>query len=321
VAAFTVVLWDSYPLEVALTLVPAFIVLFSFHWLDMLDPEPWEFRIRAFLWGASVAVLGSLVANEFTAYIWSSDVAAITSAPVAEETLKILGIAFAYKSGRIRSALDGAIYAGFTAAGFALVENFIYFSSYSELGYLLPVFIGRGLATPFAHPLFSVSAGLLIGMRSRVPAALRACAGLLLAVGLHASFNATLTFTTEETADVLAGAWILTFMVTLAALVRLRGRRIALYRDMSATLAFTYNMNPVELAMFADWRGVQRLRRTITGERRRAFNDLHSVVLRIGEYHSGKQEQRHPELVGELDQARLRWNSAMKLRPPTRYPL
>ena len=54
---------------------------------------------------------------------------------------------------------DGIVYAGWVALGFAVVEDFLYFTTVVEAGLWREVFIVRALLTPFAHPLFTAWIG------------------------------------------------------------------------------------------------------------------------------------------------------------------
>ena len=76
-----------------------------------------------------------------------------------------------WRRGQFDGVIDGIVYAGFCAAGFAFTENIYYFGRvFAEHGFgtvttagVGPAFILRGVLSPFTHPLFTV----MIGDRDR----------------------------------------------------------------------------------------------------------------------------------------------------------
>lgn len=187
--------------------LPLGIVLPAVLWLDRFEAEPARYLVTAFLWGACVATAGSLILNtssllliaEVAGNDQARDVAAVVVAPVVEETLKGLGVLLALLLRRreFDGVVDGIVYAATCAAGFAFAENVLYLGrGWDEYGVsgLAVVLVTRGLFGPFAHPMFTACTGVGLGiaaMRSR--GALRylaPVAGLLLAMSLHAFWNA-----------------------------------------------------------------------------------------------------------------------------------
>ena len=113
-----------------LAFVPAFLMAAFIYWLDRYEKEPLIVLGAAFFWGAVVAAGGAYILNTvfgigIYALTGSGDVAdqATSSlvAPFVEEGLKglaLLMIFIAFRS-EFDSILDGIIYAGITALGFA----------------------------------------------------------------------------------------------------------------------------------------------------------------------------------------------------------
>lgn len=268
------------PFAVLLTLVPGFIVVGAFVWLDRVEPEPMADRVHAFLWGATFAALVGSIVNELVAELLGYEWALVLSAPLGEEMLKALGVLVAVRRRRIRSWFDGVVYAGFVGAGFALVENAVYFLEAAETGQLTVVFVGRGLATPFAHPLFTMFTGIFVG-RFAVQRSPRALFGLPIAVVLHAGWNAA-----SLRGDVYAVAMLLAavvlFWVVLAVLVMVRVRSTRVYRGVLPILAFRFGFDPFELSLLADWEAVRRARANLPRHRLVHFEVLHTAVLRVG---------------------------------------
>jgi len=297
---------------VLLTLVPGAIVVGAFLWLDRVEPEPWSERLHAFLWGATISVLVAVVANEFTATTFGESWALVGSAPLVEETMKALGVLLAARRLRLSGWFDGAVYAGFVSAGFALVENVAYFLGAEESESLVQVFVLRGLATPFAHPLFTVFTGVTIGHFFATRRAL-ALSGLPVAVLLHAGWNSMSLGGESYALLLLASAFVL-FWVVLGVLLMVRLRSTTGYRSLLPTLAFRVGLDPFELGLLSDWQSVLRTRRKLPGFRRAAFEDLHLAVRRLVPYVS-RHVDPPEELVADARRAAERFRG--RLPPPT----
>ncbi|MDQ0425834.1 PrsW family intramembrane metalloprotease [Cellulomonas iranensis] len=187
-----------------LALVPLAVVLAGIRWLDRWEPEPLGALAFGLLWGAGVAVLVSLVVNNLTLWTVASatgdlqagaGAAALVSAPIVEEAAKGAGVLVLFLARRryFDGVVDGIVYAGVVAAGFAFTENVLYFGRAGEA--LAGTFVMRGLATPFAHLLFTACTGAALGLAAR--SRHRGAAWWLLPLGLlaamigHALWNAT----------------------------------------------------------------------------------------------------------------------------------
>ena len=178
-----------------LALVPLGICILGLSWVDRWEPEPRSALLFAFLWGAGISVgITLLVGPSVSAVLYNlfpgvapEFVGPVLEAPLVEETAKGLGVlllVFVRRS-HFDGPVDGIVYAGTVAAGFAFTENILYFGSAlvtggglgAELGF---VFVLRGLFSPFAHVLFSAAIGLGLGVAVRRGGALRITAGFLL---------------------------------------------------------------------------------------------------------------------------------------------
>lgn len=268
------------PFAVLLTLVPGCIVVAAFVWLDRVEPEPLADRVHAFLWGATFAALVGSIVNTLVAGTLGYEWALVLSAPLGEEVLKALGVLVAVRRRRLRNWFDGLVYAGFVGAGFALVENVVYFFEAAETGQLPVVFVGRGLATPFAHPLFTMFTGIFVGRFAlrRSPLALL---GLPIAVALHAGWNAASLLGEVYAAAMLLTAVVL-FWIVFAILVLVRVRSTRIYRSVLPLLAFRFGFDPFEVALLSDWDAVRRARANLPRHRLEHFEALHTAVLRVG---------------------------------------
>ena len=192
--------------------LPVIPVVAAFLWVDRWEPEPARLLLVAFLWGACVATFVSSIVNDTASVIGDailgrgigSFVSAVISAPLVEEGLKgllLLGLLWLRKR-EFNGVVDGIVYAGLVAAGFAFTENILYFGRafatdglVGEGGGVVAVFILRGLFSPFAHPLFSAVMGIAVGaatwVRSAVVRVLLPAVGYLGAALLHAIWNAS----------------------------------------------------------------------------------------------------------------------------------
>ena len=268
------------PSAFLIAIIPLAYTIPAFIWLDRLEPEPRAMRWNAFLWGGGVSVLVASVANEFTDASFGTTAALVISAPVAEEIMKSLGILGAAKRNQIDSPLDGVVYAGYVGLGFAMVENIIYFSQAIADDDLGLVFVMRGLFSPFAHPFFTLWVGLAIGTavkkgRSRRFAAMR---GLLLAMALHSSWNAS--GVNGFFAFLLLGH-IVFFVIVVRRLRRMRREEITLVQSRLKQMAFTHQLSPVELEAYGDLRATRRLRQGLPRKERPAFDERRVMITKI----------------------------------------
>jgi RsiW-degrading membrane proteinase PrsW (M82 family) len=194
-------------LALVLAAIPLGIVIPTFLWLDRFEAEPWRYLVTAFLWGALVAALAAGVFNTgaiiaFQAATGRDDdamlVTAVFSAPLVEEACKglLVLLIWWFRRREFDGIIDGMVYAGVVAAGFAFTENIQYLGmAYSDGGQaaLTGTFIARCLFTPFAHPMFTVLTGIGIGIaattRNRGLKVFAPIAGYLLAAMSHAVWN------------------------------------------------------------------------------------------------------------------------------------
>jgi protease PrsW len=191
-------------IAVVLTAAAMAVVLAGYLWLDRWEPEPSRLLLLAFLWGASVAVVASLVLELATSAVLGDGFVLTVAGPAIEEAAKGAFLLIMLTGSRRREfdgVVDGLVYAGFAAVGFAFVE---------DIGYLTQSF-GQGTSTevatvvlrlvlaPFAHPLFTSMTGLGFGLAVGLPAGssrrwLYPLAGYVGAVALHALWNGSLLF-------------------------------------------------------------------------------------------------------------------------------
>ncbi len=187
--------------------LPAALYLLPLIWLDRYDPEPVWLLALAFAWGGLVAVIVSFIVNTVLGEVTyqltqsaeaSTFVGAVISAPIFEEASKGLGLVVLLIFFRkyFDDILDGIVFAGVIALGFATVENVLYYGRAvggGGLGGLTVLFFMRGIMSPFAHVTFTAMTGIGCGIaRESHNTAVRILlpiAGYIAAVVLHALWN------------------------------------------------------------------------------------------------------------------------------------
>lgn len=207
----------------------------------------------------------------------------------------------------MNSALDGVVYAGFISLGFAAVENVTYYSTAVDPVSLAGIVVLRGLLTPFAHPFFTIWAGLFIGKACREhmralkqasaqspsgvrpgseeavkwsvirPAALK---GLALGVASHALWNGTALLATSYVLPLTAFNVVL-FVVMVRKLLGMRRRETETIRANANFFALSMNINPSELSVYGDPKLVRKYRKSLRLDQRRAFDDRYAYMVSL----------------------------------------
>ncbi len=216
-------------------------VLLCYLWLDRWEPEPPRLLIMAFLWGSSVAVLVSVMLEHLIDQAFGTGgeepafVTVAIGAPLVEEAAKgafLLLMMTGRRRNELNTMTDCLVYAGFTAVGFAWLENIFYIASGETLGGSLTIAGMRLFMGPFAHPLFTTmfAIGVYFALHRRSSAARAGCLllGYLGAVVMHGLWNgsAMLGAETYLTVYVLWMMPVFGLAITLAVASRRRERRI-----------------------------------------------------------------------------------------------
>lgn len=192
------------------------------YWLDRYEKEPLTLLGGVFLWGAVVASGSAFIINTALGvglYVFTGS-EAITElstgsliAPIVEETLKGLAVSLVFLVFRreFDSLLDGIIYAGVTALGFAASENayYIWHYGYQEQGWqglLQLTWIRIGLVG-WQHPFYTAFSGIGLALartnRSLLVKILAPLTGLGLAMATHAFHNTVASLVSNE--------WVVSF--------------------------------------------------------------------------------------------------------------
>ena len=184
--------------------VPIYVMLLL--WIDRYESEPLWMLATTFFWGALVACFIALILNTTVEEVTkvathskeiANNVGLVVSAPIVEESAKalILVIFFFWKKDEFDGVVDGIVYAGLSGLGFAMTENILYYGHAIQRGpeVLTAVFILRGLAAPFSHPLFTSMTGIGLGWSRQTSNRFIKVAmpifGFILAMLMHATWN------------------------------------------------------------------------------------------------------------------------------------
>lgn len=188
--------------------VPMFIFAGFINWLDRYEKEPKALLGAAFMWGVLIAGGGAYIINTVlglgvyivTGSEGATDFAtASIIAPIVEESLKglaVLVVFFLFRK-EFDSILDGIIYAGITALGFAAIENvlYIYNYGYQEGGWggLWQLVFIRVILVGWQHPFYTAFTGIGLAIarmnRNFFVKIVSVLGGFSLAVFTHAFHN------------------------------------------------------------------------------------------------------------------------------------
>lgn len=253
-----------------LALIPLTAVMLAVRWVDKWEPEPRYALLFAFLWGAGVATLASLIVNtELTVeYIrrtgdWAGadQFAAVVVAPLVEEVTKGLGLLLIFLLRRryFNGVIDGIVYAAVVAVGFAFVENILYFARGEEA--LALVFGLRAVMSPFAHVIFTVAMGIALGMvaHKRWLWLITLPIGWIVAVGLHSLWNYSAGTTAFFVLYVVVQVPLFAGVVGLVLWLRSRERKLIVTR--LSEYAYVGWFTPGEVAMLGSMGARRRARR------------------------------------------------------------
>ncbi|WP_063774085.1 PrsW family intramembrane metalloprotease [Streptacidiphilus rugosus] len=198
---------------IGLAVLPVPLILCGYFWLDRVEPKRWQLLLFCFAWGACAATLIAIKANT-----WATDylivrqigggqtLGASLVAPLVEESVKAapLLMIFFFRRRDFTGIVDGAVYAGFTATGFAFTENILYIGrSVTDSGgdggtgvvTTVMTFVIREVMSPFAHPLFTsmtaVGFGIAAISRKRWQRVCAPIAGWIFAMLMHGTWNSS----------------------------------------------------------------------------------------------------------------------------------
>jgi protease PrsW len=321
-------------------LLPVGPVVAAFLWVDRWEPEPPRLLLVAFLWGAGFAALSSLIINSSAARIadevlgrGSGDVLGTTVvAPVVEEAMKgafLVGL-LVFRRREFDGVVDGIVYAGLVAAGFAFTENILYLGrAFAEdglagqAGGVVAVLFLRGVLSPFAHPLFTamigIGAGIAAPSRSVGVRVVAVLVGYLLAVALHALWNGSaVLFGGSVFLGVYGLVMVPLFLAMIALVVWQRRREQRVVAGQLPGFAQAGWIAPSEMALLSDLAGRRRWRAAVrqrsgkpaakaVSQYQAAVTELAFLRERMGRGSVGASGPYwHDQMLAELFAARAR---------------
>jgi RsiW-degrading membrane proteinase PrsW (M82 family) len=246
--------------------LPAPFYLILFLWIDRYDPEPsWALAV-AFGWGALFSILVSFVVNTFFGSVAAAliggpqgDVlSAVVSAPLIEEATKGLGVLLflLFLRKEFDGIIDGLVYAGIVALGFATAENVLYYGrTYVNEGSggLLMIGFMRGILSPFAHSLFTSMTGIGCGIarETQNPSlkVIAPIAGYTGAVFLHALWNGIAHALGAMFLVAYFIVWVPLFLIFLGAIIYVAKRERRIVKEMLAFEVANGTLSSEELDM------------------------------------------------------------------------
>lgn len=237
-----------------LAFTPAPFYLMLFLWLDRYDPEPAWALLLAFCWGGLFAVIVSFIVNTIFSGLAMTIVGgptgdvlgAVISAPIIEEGTKGLGVVLfmVFLRSEFDDILDGIVYAGVIALGFATVENVLYYgnqvaSGGINIGLIFILFL-RGVLAPFSHSLFTSMTGIGCGIsresHNKVLRIVMPMVGYAVAVFLHALWNGIASIVGSLIGYLFFYIiiWVPLFLIMLIVMIYMSRREAKLIKEMLA---------------------------------------------------------------------------------------
>lgn len=214
--------------------------------VDRYEKEPKWMLAAAFIWGATVAVflaslLNPLVGGASTlargAGLGTVLRLASVKGAVVEEIVKgaVLFLLFFWQRDEFDNTVDGIVYATMVGLGFAMTENVHRYAEAwagaSGLS-LREMVMGRGVLSPFSHPLFTAMMGIGLGWarekESRWVKGLAPLVGLVVAILLHMGWNGSIA--AGKFLPAYVGVMVPTFLLMVFVVTREQSRERLIIR-------------------------------------------------------------------------------------------
>ncbi len=205
ISAFVQDGFSSILAALTIPLLPAFGIMLLVNFIDRFEREPWFLRLAAFLWGAVIAVPPTIVIETNVGQLMQAALAQSNdillrsvlqgvSVGITEEAVKGLGLLllFFVLRDEFDNVTDGIVYGALIGAGFAMVENFMYFA-HNAKDFLLFLFVMRIVLGWLCHSTYTVCFGAALGYirhtNVRWKHIVIPLIGFLVGVGLHSLFD------------------------------------------------------------------------------------------------------------------------------------
>lgn len=205
----------AFLLAVVLVSMCVFFYFLLIKGVDRYEPEPWWLLTVCFFWGATGAIVFSVIFGGIGSFVLTSVVgqsafakglSATLVAPWVEESFKgvfllVVWAASALWLRDLDGALDGAIYGGVIGLGFTLTEDVLYIMNATAKAGAAgfgATFVMRTIFGGLGHATFTAMTGLGVGIaaesRSKLVKVIAPIGGWLAAVTLHALHNFLVSF-------------------------------------------------------------------------------------------------------------------------------
>jgi hypothetical protein len=233
------------------------------------------------------------------------------TAPIIEELAKgsILVLLVLFARSQFDGVIDGIVYAGFVATGFAFTENIGYFTNAYTLGLapaqgavavhgqghtsdLLMSFVLRGVVLPFAHPLFTIMFGIGVGLAAvstkRAVRIIAPVVGLVAAIGLHMVWDYVLLGSHPSPTVLLAsfGLFAMLFFAMIWIISRVRRRELRSIEQHLQSYAHQGWFAETELPALSTFKGRRQARRwaaSVSGTQgKRAIIEIQHAATKLG---------------------------------------
>jgi len=182
--------------------LPAFFYMIWIRNIEKIGKERWIPILFCFLWGATIAIIGSLilelifgvgVALSTSDYTVFMIMMAVIIAPFAEELTKPIALRFKIVKKELVEPEDGLIYGAVAGLGFAATENLFYgWDAFVTEGFLYFIILIslRSITGCLIHASASAWTGYGYGqvIMKRLPFA-KVIPYFLLAIAIHAFYN------------------------------------------------------------------------------------------------------------------------------------
>jgi RsiW-degrading membrane proteinase PrsW (M82 family) len=336
----------AFVLTIALSFIPAVAYAVLLYYMDRFEKEPKRLLVAAFAWGALIATTGAIIGTQVLqagviAFTGDEEIANATGivlfAPIVEEITKGAAVllVFLLFHAEFDSILDGMIYAGIAALGFAATENvlYLYYKGFLPEGWpgLFGLFFLRVVLGGWLHPAFTVwfGAGLAVARLSRSPWRFMApLAGLGVGMGSHALHNLMGSAMVERfglggLAATLAVDWVSWGVVFFVFLLALFQERRWLRTHLAEEVSLGY-ITPEQYAVAGSIRA--QLQSRLRGGGARAFYEACAeLAFKKAQLSLKGDEQGNLARIGVLRDRVLRMRAgtppALRAGPPGPPPL
>lgn len=274
-------------------------------------------RSLALMWGAygSTTLTFLIIELQNTLVGTSSSMDSIVvQAAIVEEFSKavFLFAIFLFARNLIRTPLNGAVLGILIGAGFAFLENILYFSTaYLSGGWdqFLSTFFARAVMSFFIHPMSTMFTGLFLGFIasrkfSKLLEPLIATGGLLAAMTTHGLWNGFASLTSTNWNSLYFFFWFPYVAVMIATVIIMRRVHRKKYAEKLDTLAKDNYLTLQQARNLSD----KRTRKTLY----RRLNTFDLVKWEYAVQQLGYYQQKLSYLVGDTKRVNKRRSRVLR---------